>query len=387
MAVKKVVPAVLKRQEGHNALKMDKGKLVKFDPHPPKEILSPHERKAGDPFEVSQGTIKTWRRCRNKYYYAFIELIEPRKPKLPMIRGTMIGKCLDLLAWNRVYPKDQKPWKTALDPYRKEYGRLFDEEKELYGDPIGEVERIVTRYEQIYANDGLRYMTASKTSPDPFELPVRVNIAPGIVFTGHIDKMPVDKHGRIWDMDHKSHKSIPGPEDRFSDLQQVFYQWAAPLSGYPRLSGVIWDYLRTKPPVIPEQLVRGGLSQRKNMDTDFDTYMAELQRLNLDPRPYADFLYSLKQRGHMDFYQRVPLPAPSKELVKNVVDEAIETSKEIKQLGGVSRYRTIDRTCKSCQFYSICQAEYRGLDADFIRKSEYQTQKDPRHIHLFTEED
>ena len=48
--------------------------------------------------------------------------------------------------------------------------------------------------------------------------------------------------------------------------------------------------------------------------------------------------------------------------------------------------RTVTRECKSCEFYSLCQTEFRGLDASFIRKTEYQTQKDPRHIHIKRED-
>jgi len=69
------------------------------------------------------------------------------------------------------------------------------------------------------------------------------------------------------------------------------------------------------------------------------------------------------------------------------VAEAIQSAVEMKAIGGVSRIRTIDRTCKQCDYLSLCQAELRGLDADFIRKSEYQPNKAPRHIHLLKEGD
>jgi len=215
---------------------------------------------------------------------------------------------------------------------------------------------------------------------------VRVDIAPGIVFTGHIDKMPIDKHGRVWNMDHKSHKKIPDPEDRFADLQQVFYMWAMPLSGYPKPSGVIWDYLRTKPPAIPEQLKNGGLSQRQNIDTDYDTYLSEVKRLKLKEKDYP-ILKELKVRGSMDFYQRVQLPMPGKAMVENAVADIQASAVRMKQHGGVRPVRSMDRTCKSCNFYSLCQAEFRGLDASHIRKTEYQIQKDPRHVHLVTEDE
>lgn len=344
---------------------------------------SQHDKLVG-PFESSQSMIKTWRRCRYKYGKRFVDLLELRKPKLQLIRGTMIGKCIDLITKARCHPKLKIDWRTALDPYRKEFGRMFQEEQELYGDPIGEVERIVGRYERLYATDGLTYLAPDQE--EPFELPVRVDLSPGIVFTGHIDKMPRDKQGRVWDMDHKSHKKIPEPEDRLHDLQQVLYQWAAPQSGYPKLAGVMWDYIRTKPPAVPELLKKGGLSQRQNIDTDHETYMAAIRENKLDPHNYAEILNRLKPRGLIDFYQRVSLPSPNKEMVNKIVADAQSSSIEMKRSGGYDRTRTLDWTCKTCEFRSLCQAELRGVDADFILKSEYQRQKDPRHIHLLEED-
>lgn len=352
------------------------------------EVTPQALQKDGDPFEVAQSTIRSWRRCRAQYDYRYVQLLTRKRPIVQLIRGTMLGKCFDALAANRQAKKPVSSDVTVmrvLQPYIKEYSKLFNDEKEYYGDIINEVERISVKYATIYHDDGLTYLLGPNKLP--YELPVCVELAPGIVFTGHIDKMPEDKHGRVWDMDHKSHKSIPDPEDRFSDLQQVFYQWAMPLSGYPKPTGVIWDYVRTKPPAIPEQLKNGELTKRKNIDTDFDTYMGELSRHDLNPSDYKEILGPLKQRGNMDFFLRVPLPSPSPELIKNVVEDAKASAIEMKKLGGVSKVRTIQRDCKGCEFYAVCSAEYRGLDSSFIRKSEYQINKDPRHIHIMSSED
>lgn len=344
---------------------------------PVKKKVLPAARTSGD-FTVSQSVINNYRRCEQLYDYRYVQLLERKKPILQLVRGTMIGKCLDAIAGARVGLK--MSWQKALLPFEKEYGKLFREEKEYYGDLIGEVKRIVARYEQIYAKDGFKYYVGKDGKP--FELKVEVDLLPGIVFTGHIDKYPKDKEGRYWDMDHKSHKNIPSPEDRYSDLQQVFYMWAAPLSGYPKPTGVIWDYLRTKPPTIPEELKNGELSKRKNIDTDYDTYMGEIKRLKLNPKDYKEILDPLQKRGTFDFYQRIRLPTPSKTLIENVVKDAKETAQRIFKRGGVRPVRSINKMeCPRCEFYHLCQAEFRGLDSSFIRKDEYRLQADPKHDH------
>ena len=339
-------------------------------------------QKAGEPLEVSQSTIKTWRRCRAKYNYRYVQLIERKRPVLQLIRGTMIGKCLDAIALHRVDPKSPK-WQLALEPYRKQYAKLFAAEQEHYGDPIAEVERIISRYEQVYAGDGFTYQKGPDGSP--CELSVKVDLLPGVVFTGSIDKMPRDKQGRIWDMDHKSHKNIPDAENRFADIQQVLYMWAAPLSGYPKLSGVIWDYLRTKPPAIPEQLKNGELTRRKNIDTDYDTYLAEVTRLKLNPKDYLEILTPLKSRGSMDFFQRVQLPNPPAVLINNIVADLKSTAAEIHKLGGSDKTRSLAFDCNRCEYNLVCQSDIRGLDSSFIRKTDYQINQDPRHVHNLKE--
>lgn len=331
-------------------------------------------------FDVSQSLVRTYRECQQKYHYRHVELLTPQRPKLQLVRGTMIGKCLDALAEQR-HNRKAPAWQFELKPFEKQYGRLFAEEREEFGDPIRDVEFMVKRYERVYQKDGLKYLKGKDGKRS--EIEVEVEIGNGIVFMGHIDKLVEDESGRVWDMDHKSHRVIPSPEDRFGDLQQVFYMWAAPLSGYPKLAGVIWDYLRTKLPTVPEVLKSGELSQRKNIDTDYETYHNAIILNKLDPSNYREILATLKARGSIDYFERVRLPNPPKELVTNVVDDMITTANEIKAFrrSGAKPVRSVSRNCKGCEFYELCQAEYRGLDAKYIRRSRYEINKEPRHDH------
>lgn len=330
-------------------------------------------------FDVSQSLIRTFRECEMKYWYRHVELLKPRRPRLQLVRGTIIGRCLDLMAEMR-HNKKAPNWRTAIEPFRKQYGNLFAAEIEEYGDILGDIEYMMARYERVYANDGLTYVKGKDGKRSEIELEVK--LTPKIVFKGHIDKLAEDDRG-VWDMDHKSHKVIPGPEDRFADLQQVFYTWAAPLSGYGKLAGVLWDYIRTKKPTVPEVLKSGELSQRKNIDTDYETYRQAIEDNKLDPAKYQDMLNLLKPRGHLDYFERVRLPNPPKTLVANVVEDMKVSAQRLYDFrhGNDEPVRNVNRNCKGCEFYELCQAEYRGLDAKFIRQSRYEEDKEPRHDH------
>ena len=291
----------------------------------------------------------------------------------------MIGDCLDDVVHRRIKPNDTTVHYTeTLGKYFNQYRRLFEEEKEYYGDLIGEVSRIIGRYVDVYKDDGLQYHIHEKRSS---EIEIRIPLDDDTVFTGHIDKYPYDKLGRYWVMDHKSHKNIPDEDARYSDLQLVFYYWGAPLAGLPKPTGVLWDYIRTKPPSVPPMLKNGTLTKRQNIDTDYITYLTAIQQNKLDPKDYSDILEKLKAEGSSQFYRRVFLPSPPKQLVESVVRDIRETAQEIRFLEGVSKSRNMSRDCKSCSYFDLCSAEVRGLDTDFIRKTEY-TQRVNKEVKL-----
>ncbi len=308
---------------------------------------------------VSQSMIKTWRRCHKAYEYRYVQRLQKRKPELPLLRGTIIHECLDSLV-------SRKPYSRVLDKYSKEYNKLFEAEKEEYGNLIEEVTRVVDNYRMTYKNDGLKYTKG----PDgkKYEIRVEADLAKGVTFQGHIDKLPVDRQGRLWIMDHKTHKVIPDEATRFTDLQTAVYMILLPLSGGSNPDGVLWDYIRTKPPTIPEQLKNGELTRRKNLDTDYNTYLGEITRLGLNPSDYTEELEKAKQ-NEKSFFQRVFLPKPNAIMLKQVHDDLVSTAKEIKSKPDTARNLTKD--CAWCSYFNLCQAELRGLDAGFIRKSEY----------------
>ena len=161
---------------------------------------------------------------------------------------------------------------------------------------------------------------------------------------------------------HNTHKVIPDEDKRFSDLQTVLYYWALNQNG-THTDGVLWDYLRTKPPTVPELLKKGGLTRRKDLDSDYETYLKAIIDNGLDPQDYQVELERLK--GNV-FFKRVYLPNPHKDLVANVVDDFFETAREIENSTAKDRNSGFD--CTNCSFFNLCQAEFRGLDGSFIKK-------------------
>lgn len=324
---------------------------------------------------VSFSRVKTWRRCHAAHDYKYNQGLQRKRRSIPLLRGTILGEMLDARAMaqngSRLKPMD------VLEKYRKKYRVLFKEEQEKYGDIIGDIKRIYEGYERKYADDPWTYLKTEHL--------LTIDLTKDICFIGYADKVVQDREGRMWIVDHKAYRSIPSDEDRFSDLQSVFYIWAYGIQ-HPKdpIMGFCWDYLRTKPPTIPEPLARGGLSVAKNLDTDYDTYMEAIKKHNLDPADYKETLERLKRETATRFYRRVYLPSPPKVLIDNAVADMRSTAIEIKNLGDTLRDRNMSRDCKQCEYFNLCQAEYRGLDADFIRKTEYE-EKPPHEEEMVNE--
>jgi hypothetical protein len=317
---------------------------------------------------VGFSRIKSWRRCHRQWWYRYVRGLIRRRPKVPLIRGTIIHALLDAKA-------KKKAVAQVLQKFDKEYGKLFLEEQEEYGDLIGDCRRIFENYQRTYADDKYKIVGS--------EVEVKVDLAPGIQFQGHIDKIWMDTTPRRWIVDHKTHKNIPGDEQRFSDLQLVFYPWAWNSQNKKnKVDGVIWDYLRTKTPAIPEVLKNGSLSHRANIDTDYGTALRAVQEYLKKPidgdsmHNYEDWLADIRVRENK-FFKRVFLPNPSKILVGQIVDELLTTAKEMQRSSEAQQQcRTMTKDCSWCEFYALCSAELRGQDSEFILKTEYKVNEE-----------
>jgi hypothetical protein len=311
---------------------------------------------------VGFSRLKAWRRCHRLYTYRYRQFLKRRRPRVQLIRGTILHAMLDAAA------KGNSPLEILAE-YEKEYRKLFLEEREEYGDLINDCRQIFQTYQRTYWDDGYKILESE------YEVEVPLPGLKDVIFRGHIDKVLLDKQKRRWIQDHKSHKNIPGEEARFSDLQTVFYVWAwNDLNPRRPVEGVIWDYLRTKLPVEPEVLKSGKLSQRANIDTTYEVAAAAVaahcKQSKENPRDYAEWLESL--RGREDkFLKRVYLPNPPKVMTEQIVSEMVITAAEILRSDS-DETRNMTRDCSWCEFRDLCHAELRGQDADFIRKTEFE---------------
>jgi hypothetical protein len=320
--------------------------------------------------KISQSRINKWRQCRYAHHLAFNEKIERRTPPAPLYKGKIIHEVIE----SRINGED---WRPVLQKYIDEYNKMFDEEKEMYGDLPKELTIIMEGYDKIYADEGLEYIELNgKRAEHDFSIKIADNIA----FVGKIDTVVRDSLDRVWLMEHKSFTNLPDEQFRWTNQQATLYSWVMPQIGFPFPNGVLWDYIRTKVPTEPTPLKGGGLSKAKKVDTTYEVYMKAILDNGLDPKDYEDILERLKGNEN-NFYRRIFLPS-RKSIVDVVVKDMVDTAKEIHVLGDISKTRNLGRHCSYCSFKNICQVELMGGDPDFIKKHEYR----PSTYHLNVEE-
>lgn len=305
---------------------------------------------------ITQSMLKAWRFCHANFDFKYNQKLKPKVEKIQLKRGTILHEMLDARA------NQEDPFRK-LEVYEKKHRQILREEAEYYGDLIGDCRRIFENYLRTYEDEELTYMSSEVKMGHPIA-------GQHIVYEGTLDKIVRDKKGNLWLMDHKTHKKIPDADHRFADLQLVMYAWLYNSVKQVPLTGIIWDYIRAKPPAIPEQLKNGQLSQRSNIDTDYETYLAEIGRLNLNPKDYTEILSQLKQKKNT-FFDRVILPIASISRMESIVEDARKDAQVIAELSPVLKTKNLNWQCPSCAYFRICQAELNGADAEFIKKAHY----------------
>ena len=335
---------------------------------------------------VSNSVLRRWRTCHRAYRYHLVENLEPKVHKIQLYRGTVLHKMLE------AHQKGES-WKDVLQEARDFLDKLFIEEVEdveEYQNLGEDLESIFRGYLRHWRGDGISYPHS--------ELELGVELIPGKVeLTAKIDAIAEIK-GKFWIVEHKTHKKFPTEEFRFTSTQAMIDRWMLEALNYPKVEGIMWDYLKTTPPKEPLILKSGepSLAVSRIGRTDHYTFKKWLKEHNKDLKDpkYQEALDHLKGDDER-FYRRIWLPLDDK-MVEEVMSDVRETSLEIYHLGEVSKSRNLsDMNCRGCGYKKLCHSELTGGDTDFIRSREYQPRRkelsiDVEHTELevdFTEEE
>lgn len=315
-----------------------------------------------DLIELSFSKSKTLMRCKKKYDYKYNQKLRKKTKSLPLRRGSWIHKCLETLY-------SHGDWTIGYNQYKKEvWDEMFDEEKIEYINLPQEVERIMTAYIKKYQQIDRQYEILAVEQEFKIQIP-----GTKIALTGIIDLVAKDTLG-IWVIDHKTAKKIPDEEFRLVDTQLSLYYWVVhqlrkylKIEPNEKIAGVMFNYIRTKVPTEPQLLKKGGLSKRKDIDCDYDTYFKALLKYGLDPSEYEDILSIVSKN---QFYTRRALPK-SQAMLKKVISDLVDIGTDIME---IERFpRNFTRDCSwDCEYKNLCISELHGHDTQFMIDNEYE---------------
>ena len=308
-----------------------------------------------DTITVSYSEMKRWRFCRQAHFYNYVEGIIPRLKAKPLKLGSIVHQSIE--AWAKT-----GSWENILKSVQKEFKGMFEEERELYGNIPDNTQRMVEGYLQRYKEERKHYKLVEE-SLGPIPLTKRTQ------FKMRIDRLTTTKAGLTL-CETKTARRLPEEDLRIWDLQTVLYVWALRELGYP-VQAILWDYVRTKPPTEPLVLKNGTISQRSDIDTDYETFYAAVKRTCPDRMgDYKEILNRLKEEGTSRYYKRVLLPV-NDQMIAPVLADAKMTSLEIASFRHLPVRNISGYTCPRCFYSSLCHAALRGLDESFIREREY----------------
>jgi hypothetical protein len=316
--------------------------------------------------------LKTFRRCPKQAEFKYAMRLKPRVLAKPLRRGTWIHLLLEEFHQGR-------DWEKLHKQLSRKFDELFDEEKDFYGDLPQEIFAIMQAYIWHYKFDPWKVLET--------EFVLETELPDGSIFRCRVDMLIENEFG-LWLVDHKSHKSLPDHNFRLLDGQSALYIWCALRNKIP-VEGFIWNYLRWKPPGKPKLAYAGTSRQRlslREIETDYPTYVKELQRLKREEglritSAYLAKAEALKRQRYKHgepqtspFFRRDTLEKlPG--MLRRVALENYHTHKRMHSYdfsNTDSVERVVDRSCGfSCSYTDICTSQLMGGNINTLIKQNY----------------
>ena len=332
---------------------------------------------------LSFSGAQKWRDCQQAYDYNYRHKIRPKSRSAPLTLGNWLHSYLEryykviklrpdvetLAAHEYAVSQTAAEYTPKIESYALAAGVAGQQDvvEDLLKLPETGVDIANRYYHYRGKEDASRYeiLVVEERVEHPADVALRV---PGI-----IDLIVRDRSTdeiQMWD--HKSTGNVPDRNSHILDMQLVLYAIAV-----ERLHGVVidklvWNYMRTKLPATPELLKtrkKGeppSLTVRKDLDSDWQTYMDALLENGLDPEEdrYKLVLGRLQPRALEVFFPRHNLYLLD-EVRPLVMTDFRSTARDINRAYADPDWtpiRNLGRACNWCDYRKVCEAVVTGGD-------------------------
>jgi len=329
-------------------------------------------------FGVGQSKVKTWRNCRRAYHHKYVEGLQRRRTKRPLMFGKIIHRMLEAHA-----QEDEDPFEV-LRSISFENEKLFTAEREMYGDIVEDVETIMREYFDYHA-DGLRMVPVPDETGElrfgehEFAVPLADLAGPtadGIVFKGQVDGLGRTPNRLRWLVETKTHDKRPDDDERWRNVQTIVYRRVVLHLGWmSSLDGVCWNYVMSKAPTVPRVLKDGTRLSNQAVTTLPSVVRRALAEASLRPEDHDEILQRAVETRR-EYFQRIYCPV-SETISDRIFDGFVESACEMRDTQGRGPGpMNVGRHCSWCDYEPLCRAELTGGDVDFVKQGEY-TVEDP----------
>lgn len=209
------------------------------------------------------------------------------------------------------------------------------------------------------------------------EEPLTIPLSRHIQSNGRLDLVTQDRErGIVLIWEHKSTQNVPSTAYRLRDLQTALYARKLEEMGLcPPIDCVMWNYILTKEPTEPERLKSGELTQRANLDSDWETYSEAIKHYRLDPSDYEIVRMRLRGRELSHYFPRFEQPIVSETdvLFRDYYRTArdIRRSRKAWEEGTREPVRNLSLRCDWCEMAPLCNAALLAGDDQDIRELRY----------------
>lgn len=316
---------------------------------------------------ISQSKAKTWRSCKAKYHMKYVKNLSRKRKSRPLQFGTIMHEMIDELLAGR------DPFKK-LEETKKEKGQLFKEEIDEYGNIVDDLELIFREYIDYWPKNDIKIIPIKGLSSEhEFEM----RLFDGMIFKGRIDFV-AQSNKLVWLGENKTFGRMPSDDHRWRDLQTVVYVKPIEMMGMigsKKIDGVLWNYIHSKAPTIPQVKNNGEMSTRK-----ISTFPSVVKRVAKEYEiPLKDITEQLElaAESRSEWFERIYAPV-NKSVSEFIWKGFVDTAKEIAENHDKLTEMNIDRHCDWCDYESICRARMQGNDVDFVIEREYEVKQDAK---------
>lgn len=200
------------------------------------------------------------------------------------------------------------------------------------------------------------------------EEPIRVTLPSGVILQATIDKLVLWR-GRQWLVEHKSTSDIPSPSWRSVDPQTALQYAACLLSKKYQPVGILFDYLLTKLPPVPQIKNDGQLyaTSLKSVTTTAAFALCE-QEIREKWKPTAEYpdaqkYIDLKRAAVVHdgaFYTRYFVQRPIEAIKQSLLDyrEVCHAIDRAATSGHYPRLNNLLYCQRFCSYSKLCVSEY-----------------------------